>query len=66
MADRLNAIEGIIDDLRKGIIPNIFVERGWAAEWKYNKRGLLKKIAFGIAVSAFLIALSRNKARKVH
>jgi hypothetical protein len=66
MADRLNAIEGIIDDLKKGTVPNIFVERGWTAEWKYNKAGVLKSVALGLAVTAFLIAFSKNKSRRVH
>ena len=64
LADRVNAIEGIIDDLKKGHIPNIFAERGWAAEWKYNKIGVLKKIAFTAALLGFLIAYSKNKAKK--
>ena len=63
LADRVNVIEGIIDDLKNGHIPNIFAERGWAAEWKYNKPGVLKKIAFSVALMAFLIAYSKNKSR---
>ncbi|HSK13204.1 MAG TPA: hypothetical protein VK907_08305, partial [Phnomibacter sp.] len=36
MADRIGVVEGIINDLKHGIIPNIFAEKGWKAEWKYN------------------------------
>src|SRR4051812_42416056 len=36
LADRVNVVEGIIDDLRQGIVPNNFAEKGWKAEWKYN------------------------------
>ena len=37
LADRINVVEGIIDDLGRGHIPNIIKERGWTAEWKYNR-----------------------------
>ncbi len=60
-ADRVNVVEGIIDDLKSGTIPNIFAEKGWKAEWKYNKVGLTKKIVIGAAITAgILILLNRN------
>jgi hypothetical protein len=62
LADRVNAIEGIIDDLKRGHMPNIFAERGWAAEWKYNRVGFVKKIAVTALVTTAVIAfLSRRK-----
>ena len=36
LADRVNVIEGIIDDLRQGHITNIFAEKGWKADWQHN------------------------------
>ena len=60
-ADRINVIEGIIDDLRKGIVPNIFVEKGWKAEWKYNRQGFITNIAVTIGVVALTIALLRRR-----
>lgn len=56
VADRINELEGIADDFRNGIIPNIFVEKGCKAEWKYNRPQLLKKIAIG-AVAVGVLAL---------
>jgi hypothetical protein len=64
LADRVNAIEGIVDDIRQGHLPNIFAERGWAAEWKYNKAGVLKKVALGVALTTFFIAYSKTKTKK--
>jgi hypothetical protein len=65
-ADRVNVVEGIIDDLKRGIIPNIFKERGWTAEWKYNRVGFIRNIAVGVAVAtavtAFMIYRRRNRA----
>ena len=38
LADRVNIVEGIINDLKNGIVPNLFAELGWKAEWKYNRK----------------------------
>lgn len=66
LADRVNAIEGIVDDLRRGRIPNVIAERGWAAEWKYNRKGLLKNLAIGAGVVALGVMLmsGRKKVKK--
>lgn len=66
MADRIDVVEGIIDDLRQGIIPNIIAERGWAAEFKYNRKAAVQKVAIGAAVGAALITvlLLRNRTSK--
>jgi hypothetical protein len=60
MADRIGVVEGIIDDLKKGIVPNIFAEKGWKAEWKYNRKGLIRNVAAGVAVATALLLLLRN------
>lgn len=65
LADRINAIEGIIDDIKHGYIPNIFAERGWKAEWKYNRKSMIKKIVIGAVItSAVIIAISQKNNRK--
>jgi hypothetical protein len=65
IADRVNVIEGIIDDFKKGIIPNIFAEKGFKAEWKYNRAGAVKKIVIGVAVMATVVMLLRRKRKSV-
>jgi hypothetical protein len=66
LADRIGVIEGRIEDLTHGIIPNPFKERGWTGEWKYNRKGLLTKVAIGVAVTAVAVLLinQKNKAAK--
>src|SRR5689334_12191019 len=44
LADRINMIEGIIDDIRHGHFPNIFAERGIKADWKYNRKEVIRNI----------------------
>jgi hypothetical protein len=61
VADRINVIEGIVDDLRRGYIPNIFAEKGGKADLKYNRTGLAKRIAVTIAVAATVIYLVRRR-----
>lgn len=70
LADRINVAEGYIDDLKHGIIPNPFAERGWQAEWKYNRKSLVTKLAIGAGVAAALILWNQKnkkaKNRMVH
>jgi hypothetical protein len=50
LADRVDMVEGIGEDLRKGRVPNVLAEMGMGAEWRYNKAGVAKKAAIGTAV----------------
>jgi hypothetical protein len=65
LADRINMVEGIIDDVAHGHIPNFFKERGWTAEWKYNRKAMITKMAITagviIGVTAFLYGMSKRK-----
>ena len=63
LADRVNEVEGLVDDLRKGIVPNIFAERGWNAEWKYNRKAFVRKLAVGALITTAAIALLMGKRR---
>ena len=67
LADRVNVLEGIIDDLKRGYIPNFFAERGWTAEWKYNRKEFVKKVAVGTLMTSVVVAvmiLRNNKKSK--
>lgn len=63
LADRVGALEGIIEDLKKGHVPNIFAERGWGAEWKYNRKNFLLKMAAAAAVTAITISVLSSKKK---
>lgn len=56
VADRVNVVEGIIEDIRNGKFPNIFAEKGFAAQWKYNKKKVIQRYAVGAAITAGFIA----------
>lgn len=61
LADRVGMVEGVVDDLRHGHIPNIFVERGWKAEWKYNRKGLARRLLVAPALASAALAYLRDK-----
>ena len=64
LADRIGVYEGMLDDLKHGIFPNTFAERGWQAEWKHNRKNFLLKSAATVAVTAgiatAIVMLSRR------
>ncbi len=65
LADRVSIAEGIIADIRRGHVPNFFSERGWKAEWRYNRRSLAVRILAGaalVAAGAYL-CVPRNHSR---
>src|SRR5688500_2043379 len=68
LADRVNVVEGIVDDIKQGHVPNIIAERGWNAEWKYNRTGVIKNAMIGAAITmavvAFITLKNRNKAEE--
>ena len=64
LADRINVVEGVIDDIRHGHLPNIFSERGMKADWKYNRKELVTKVAVTAAVITAICLLSRSKKNK--
>ncbi|HYJ62340.1 MAG TPA: hypothetical protein VEV62_01245 [Parafilimonas sp.] len=61
LADRINMFEGIIDDIKHGHFPNIFAERGMKADWKYNRKELVRNVVIAAAVTTILIGLVKRK-----
>jgi hypothetical protein len=64
LADRVNVVEGIVDDLKHGHIPNIFAEKGMKAELKHNPKGLAKKVLVAVAVTSIVYAMLSSKSKK--
>ncbi|MGZ8286935.1 MAG: hypothetical protein ACXW27_13220 [Allosphingosinicella sp.] len=56
-ADRVNMVEGIVQDLARARIPNIPAEMGMRSEWKHNRKGLVTKLAVTAAVGAAAFAV---------
>ncbi|GGE95835.1 hypothetical protein [Sphingomonas prati] len=58
-ADRINVVEGVVEDLGHGRIPNIPAEMGARAEWAHNKRGLATKAAVIAGATLAILAVLR-------
>jgi len=63
-ADRINVVEGVVEDVARGKIPNIPAEMGARAEWQHNKKGLATKagIAAGVTLAAYFLLRGRRPA----
>ena len=61
LADRVNMVEGIGQDLARGKVPNVLAEMGIKAEFQHNKAGLVKKVAVGAAVVGAAVYLMRRR-----
>lgn len=60
-ADRINVVEGVVQDLAHGKVPNIPGEMGARAEWRHNKKGFAAKLGVIAGVSALTYALVRSR-----
>lgn len=63
-ADRVNVVEGVVADLARGHVPNLFQEMGGRAEWKYNRQGFMRKTAIGGAVLGVILYMNSRRSRR--
>jgi hypothetical protein len=63
-ADRVNVVEGILEDFAEGRIPNIFAEMGWRAKFKYDTASAIaKSLAIGGIVAYIGYRITRGSVR---
>lgn len=60
-ADRVNVCGGVLDDLKKGKIPNLYEEMGWRAEFKYNRAAATRKLVIGAGVLGVVAYLAMRR-----
>ena len=60
LADRVSVVEGLLDDLKQGHVPNVFAERGWKAEWNLNRTSLVRRIVVRVVLVAAAVAYFRS------
>jgi hypothetical protein len=61
LADRVGVVEGVLDDLKHGRVPNVFAELGWKAEWKYNRTRLVWRIVVRVVLITATVAYFRSR-----
>ena len=67
VADRVNVVEGVVQDIRQGRVPNIAAEMGLRSEFAHNRVGLIKKVAIAGAVvglASFTVNMLGRRAAK--
>jgi hypothetical protein len=62
LADRVDMIEGLVDDIKQGQFPNIFAELGGKSELKHNPKGFARKVLVGLAITTAVVLLIRRKS----
>jgi len=62
-ADRVNMVEGVVEDLAHGHVPNVLAEMGIRSELRHNPAGLVRKALVTAAVVGGIMAM-RNRRRR--
>jgi hypothetical protein len=52
LADRVNVIEGIVDDILHGHLPNYYEEKGLGVLWKHKKKTFMQRVAVRVGMMA--------------
>jgi hypothetical protein len=63
-ADRINVAEGLLDDLVHFRFPHIFREMGVSAEWRHNRQGFFRKLAYTVVAVAIIVGVIAFFARR--
>jgi hypothetical protein len=63
MADRVDVGEGLVEDLSRGHVPNLYAEMGGAAELRHNPMGAVRKAAVVAAVLGLIYLRMRKRRR---
>ena len=61
LADRVGVVEGVLDDLVHGHVPNVFEELGGHVEWRHNRKNLVAGALVGAFVAVAAVALLRDR-----
>jgi len=64
LADRINVVEGLLQDLLRGHFPNVLAEAGGNAEWRYDRHRFIGKTAIRLAIAAAIVAYVRSRKRR--
>jgi hypothetical protein len=50
LADRVSMVEGVLEDVVHGRLPNLASEMGWRMLWKHNRARVVTRVAMGAAL----------------
>ncbi|MBB1600424.1 hypothetical protein [Variovorax sp. UMC13] len=61
-ADRVNVGEGVLGDLARGHVPNLYAEMGGRAELRHNPIGVARKVALLAAVVGMVYVTRKRRS----
>jgi hypothetical protein len=62
LADRINVGEGLLSDLARGRLPNLFDEMGLATEWRHRRGPFVRRVlGWSVLGALALYALRRQR-----
>ena len=61
LADRVSVVEGLLGDLEHGRVIRVFAERGWKAEWRYDRTSLVRRILLRAVLISAVVAYFRSR-----
>ena len=64
LADRVNVVEDVLNELGHGRIPNVPREMGLRSELKYNRAGFARKVGIALLATAAVAACLRMRSRR--
>jgi hypothetical protein len=62
LADRVGVVEGVLGDLTRGHVPNVFAERGWKADWEHNRSELFRRVLLRMVIVSAAVAYYRSRS----
>ena len=63
-ADRTNMVEGVVDDLVHGHVPNLVDEMGLRSAWKHDRERTARKLAVAAGALAFVAVLAASRRKR--
>jgi hypothetical protein len=62
-ADRVGVVEGVLEDMSQGRLPNVFGERGWRADLKHQPLSLAARVTVQVLVLGGIALLIARRRR---
>ena len=66
LADRVGVVEGVLADLGRGRVPNVFAERGWKAEWEHNRMSLVRRVLIAVVLASGAVTYLSTRRSDSH
>lgn len=64
-ADRINVVEGLIDDALQGKFPNVWKEKGMNAEWRLRPQRVIKHVLVGTLLMGAILSVAKLTRKKL-